>query len=299
MAFQLAMRKFLTWLLMVVLVSVSGAIGAYYLAKKYEEPVRNYIVGEVNKRLMSPVHVSDINFSVWERFPSASLVMDSVWANENIVKMGAADTLFFFRKVYLNLNLFDVINGDYKINEIEVKDGFVHLFVDNEGYDNYHIWKSGSDTTGFLLELDKVHAEHTALQYVNRARQQVYRILTDDLYFKGRFSDESYTMAVHGDGFVHQISLRETDYMLDRQVHVETEFDVQSAEERYAFRSGELSIDGNLNFLISGSFVGDGVDLHIKGMTSISYAPWRSFQPKVEECLTGTVVQGCSTLTVP
>ena len=95
------MRKFLTWFFGICFALIASAIGAYYLAKEYEEPVRNYIVKEVNKRLQSPVHVSDINFSLLERFPSASVVMDSVWAEENLVKIGEADTLFFFRKVYL------------------------------------------------------------------------------------------------------------------------------------------------------------------------------------------------------
>ena len=55
-------------------------------------------MSEVNKRLNAPVHVSDINFSLLARFPSASLVMDSVWAEESIVKIGKADTLLVFRK---------------------------------------------------------------------------------------------------------------------------------------------------------------------------------------------------------
>ena len=113
-------------------------------------------MSEVNKRLNAPVHVSDINFSLLARFPSASLVMDSVWAEENIVKIGKADTLLFFEKVYLNLNILDILNGQYKINEIETRDGFLRLRIDSKGYDNYHIWKTSDDSTGFLLERKSV-----------------------------------------------------------------------------------------------------------------------------------------------
>lgn len=259
------MRKFLAWFFGICFALIASAVGAYYLAKKYEEPVRNYIVKEVNKRLQSPVYVSDINFSLLERFPSASLVMDSVWAEENLVKIGKADTLFFFRKVYLNLNLFDILDGQYKINEIETRDGFMRLKVDQEGYDNFHIWVENKDTTGFLLELDRVHIQNTEFSYHNALRDQRYDILADELYFNGRFSDENYTMAVFGQGEVHDISIKGTTYLKNRHVEVDTDLDIVSSSERYAFRKGNLIIDNTLDFKISGAFIGDGIDLRILG----------------------------------
>ncbi len=259
------MRKFITWFFGLTALLILGAVGAYYLAKKYEEPVRNYIVGEVNKRLQSPVHVSDINFSFLERFPSASLVMDSVWAEENIIKIGDPDTLFFFSKVYLNLNVFDIIDGQYKINEIETRDGFMNLFVDEKGYDNFHIWVKNQDTTGFLLELDKVHVENTFLSYRNLSREQEYFMLADDVDFKGRFSDESYTMSVAGDGFVTDIVIKGTSYLRNRVVNVRTEMDIINSEEHYVFREGELKIDNLLEFEVTGELKGQGADLHVIG----------------------------------
>jgi hypothetical protein len=259
------MRKFLYWCLALVLLGVGGMIGAYYLAKKYEEPVRNYIVGEVNKRLNAPVHVSDINFSLLERFPSASLVMDSVWAEESIIKIGAPDTLLFFEKVYLNLNLFDIFDGQYKINEIEARRGFIHLRVDEKGYDNFHIWKSNEDATGFLLELDKVHIEDGELEYVNLSREQDISLVANDLWFTGSFSQTDYTMAVKGDGLVHHLQLKGTNYLNERLVAVESELDIAAETETYSFRNGRLLIDDKLDFTIAGKFVGQGVDLRIVG----------------------------------
>lgn len=259
------MRRVVKWLLWLAVVPVLLLTAAYFLAKKYEEPVRNYIVKEVNKRLDAPVHVSDINFSLLNRFPSASLVMDSVWAEENIVKIGDPDTLFFFRKVYLNLNIFDILGGQYKINEIEAVDGFMHLLVDEQGYDNYRIWKSSEDTTGFLLELDKVHVENGELRYLNVARDQEIRLGAEDLWFKGKFSSDNYTMAVEGDGLVHAFIIKGTNYLDDRQVAVQADLDIETPTETYAFQRGRLIIDDALDFAISGVFNEGQVDLHIVG----------------------------------
>jgi hypothetical protein len=259
------MRSIFKWVVIVLALAMGTIIGAYFLAKKYEEPVRNYIVGEVNKRLASPVHVGDINFTLLERFPSASLVMDSMWAEENIVKMGAPDTLLFFRKVYLNLNLFDILGGQYKINEIEARDGFVRLMVDKKGYDNYHIWKQGDGTTGFLLELNKVHIENGALCYQNIARQQNIELVANDLWFTGKFSEDNYTMAVRGDGQVQSFDLKKTNYLKDRKVAVECDFDITTSTETYSFKHGRLLIDDALDFSVAGKLYGGQIDLHVVG----------------------------------
>ena len=275
------MRRVVIWFFSLFLFFGGLVIGAYFLAKKYEEPVRNYIVGEVNKRLDAPVHVGDINFSLLERFPSASLVMDSVWAEENIVKIGKADTLLFFRKVYLNLNIFDLLEGQYKINEIEAKDGFVHLFVDDKGYDNFHIWKQSEDSTGFLLELNQVHIENGEIAYVNELRQQNIQIQADDLKFQGKFSQSNYTMVVDGDGRVDAFGIKGVNYLENRDVAVESELNIDAQAERYEFSKGRLIIDDVLDFNVAGKFESAGVDLHIVGnnldiIQSISLIPIES-----------------------
>ncbi|MEZ4721969.1 MAG: AsmA-like C-terminal region-containing protein [Flavobacteriales bacterium] len=293
------MQRVLTWFLILIILGVAFVTGAYFLAKKYEEPVRNYIISEVNKRLNAPVHVSDINFSLLERFPSASLVMDSVWAEESLVKIGKADTLLFFRKMYLNLNIFDILDGSYKINEIEARDGFIHLLVDEKGYDNFHIWKTSEDTTGFLLELSRVHIENGWLSYINKARQQNIQLKANELWFNGRFSDDSYTMAVKGDGEVYTLSIKGTEYLKNRFVDVESELDIITESETYAFRKGALEIDNDLSFDISGKFEGEGIDLKIAGqdldiIRSLSLIPAESIQWLDEYSSSGVVDFECT-----
>jgi hypothetical protein len=293
------MRKFIYWFFGLTVLGMLGIVGAYYLAKKYEEPVRNYIVNEVNKRLNAPVHVSDINFSLLARFPSASLVMDSVWAEESIVKIGKADTLLFFEKVYLNLNILDIINGQYKINEIETRDGFLRLRVDSKGYDNYHIWKTSDGTTGFLLELDKVHITNGKLSYQNEARDQDIDLMANELWFTGSFSKTDYTMAVKGDGLVHHLRLKGTNYLDQRLVAVESELDIAAETETYSFRNGRLIIDDRLDFHIAGKFVGQGVDLRIIGndldiISSLSLLPGESREIFREYSSTGILDFDCT-----
>jgi hypothetical protein len=259
------MRKVLKWLIVLFIASMLLVIAAYFLAIKYEGPVRNYIVQEVNKRLESDLHVSSINFSLLKKFPSASLVMENVWADENVIKIGEPDTLFFFGEVYLNFNVMDILNGVYRINEIETQDGFIRLTVDEKGRDNFHIWKENKDTTGFLLELNRVHIENTEFRYTNLLRQQDYQLYADNLYFTGRFSEDSYTMGVEGTGLVDDVFIKGTSYMRDREVAIESDLDIISSEDKYVFRKGVLLIDDALDFSVTGNFEGEGIDLKVSG----------------------------------
>lgn len=293
------MRKFLIWFVILLFGAVLGAVGAYYLAKKYEEPVREYIVGEVNKRLASEVHVSDINFSLLENFPSASLVMDSVWAEENRVKIGEPDTLFFFEKVFLNLNVLEVIRGSYRIHEIEAHRGFMRLLVDEEGYDNYHIWVQSKDTTGFLLELDEVHVEDAFFRYTNMARDQYYDLFADELFFAGRFSDEQYTMQVDGNGDVFDVALKGTHYLQERTIEVSTALEVMPEGGTYRFKDGTLKVDRRLSFAVSGTLADEGVDLRIQGseldvIRTLSLIPSESRQSLDQYSSAGSISFDCT-----
>ncbi len=50
------MLKVLKWFALIFIIAIVGMIGAYYLAKKYEAPVTEYIVKRINERLNAPVH---------------------------------------------------------------------------------------------------------------------------------------------------------------------------------------------------------------------------------------------------
>ena len=65
------------------------------------------------------------------------------------------------------------------------------------------------DTTGFLLELDKVHITRMVnFAYLNVAqRPGHFDWIANDLWFTGSFSQTDYTMAVKGDGLVHHLRL--------------------------------------------------------------------------------------------
>lgn len=87
------LKKFLKYLSAFLVLLVLAGIGAYYLAKKFEPEVRNVVVGELNKHLAAPVKVGDINLSLLQRFPYASLRFSDVVVPEMKKDVATTDTL--------------------------------------------------------------------------------------------------------------------------------------------------------------------------------------------------------------
>ncbi|GEM_PF-411886 len=259
------MRSFFKWsfILLVLLSLFLG--GAFLVARHFEKPVKAYFVKQLNLRLQSPVHVEEMEFSLLAKFPSASLVLKNVWAEENVITIGQADTLAYFERLYLNFNVFDLLNGTYRLNGVQGSSGYVSLKIDPKGKENYTIWKTTEDTTGFFLELDNVRLTDVRFGYFNQARRQDFSLLVHDLTFNGRFSDEQYTMQVDGDGRVNHFIVKGENYLFEREIAIETELDVITQTSSYAFRNGEVLIDDQLSFSVEGKYVDEGLDLHLQG----------------------------------
>lgn len=113
----------------------------------YEEQVKKIIIGEINKKLIAPVQVGDIQFSLIKNFPNASLSFYDVKAqsvyNGNDHK-SCPDNLITAKEISLQFNLMDIFNGIYTINKIVLNGVNLSLFIDKKGDDNYHCWKSDS-----------------------------------------------------------------------------------------------------------------------------------------------------------
>ncbi|MGD1846430.1 MAG: AsmA-like C-terminal region-containing protein [Salibacteraceae bacterium] len=232
----------------------------------FGDEVKQYIVGQLSKQLTTPVNVDEVDFSVFKRFPNASVDFTNVVALENYVRPEGPDTLFAFEEVYLQFNIWDLINRNYRITRIQAYHGFAHIFIDKEGYDNFHIWKSTSqDTTEFFFELQDVQFEDLRFRYDNDYKGEHFAIDGQDVAFQGAFSEKQYQLAVDGELFVHRLQVRKNNYISQRNIKVSSKIDVDRTNDSYTFEGGKLTVDRILNFEIAGALHSKGMDLHIEG----------------------------------
>lgn len=262
------MLKFLKRLVVTVLVLAATLAGAsYVIAHFYEDEVKQLVIEQVNKRLNTKISVEDVSLSLLPKFPSASLDFENIWAHENIVKIGDPDTLFYFQHAYLQFNVMELLQGEYNLHTIALEDGFARLYVNEEGYDNYQIFKPSTDTTAnnFLLSLEDVTVANVDFSFVNQIKQDEIRLHGEQLAMSGEFSSDLFEMVVEGSLRAEAIVLNQSTYMANRDIELNTRLDIDKPARKYTIGQGVLQVDKYMDFKLAGDIIdnSDAVALNL------------------------------------
>jgi hypothetical protein len=279
------LRTLLFILIMIVLlVGVGGIIGYYY-----QDEVKEYVVGELNKQLNTEIIVDgkDIDFTVIKNFPYASIDFKNVKALEALERKNK-DTLFSVGKISLQFNIVDVFKKNYHIKKIEIDNAYLKIKIDKDGNDNYHFWKTSADTdtTHFSLALENIVYRDVHFFYKDRKAKQSVDVLIKKSNLSGNFSDERYSLETVSDLFVNTIKTDSTVYLRKKNVHAAFALDVDSKQSSYKIKEGKLKIE-NLLFLVFGSVINvnnesivnigiKGNDMDIKSVLSLIPATYKS-----------------------
>ena len=115
----------------------------------YEDKVKIFILERINSSINTKIDVKNIEFSVFKKFPYATLEFQEVTAEE-VTKNTKKGTLFSAQSIYLQFNIIDVLNENYTIKKIQVENGMVNVKIDKQGKDNYHFIKKSGCSICFM-----------------------------------------------------------------------------------------------------------------------------------------------------
>lgn len=252
--------------LFVLTLGAAFVIGVYY-----QDDVKDYVVGELNKQLNTQVIVDgkDIDFTVLKNFPYASVDFKNVKALDAIEKK-RKDTLFKAGNISFQFNLIDIFKKKYDIKKIRADDVSLNIRIDKKGNDNYHFWKPSSDedNASFSFDLKQITLNNVKVVYMNRKTNQVADVLIKKSTSSGKFSTEKYTMQTNSDLFVNELQIDKTTYLHKKNVKTELELDVDKTIASYKLKSSKIKIE-NLLFELAGSVINTGeeaiVNIGVKG----------------------------------
>jgi hypothetical protein len=261
--FRKRLRRALITLL--VLGSLTGATGIF-IQYFYEDTVKSIIISQLNKRLNCRIDVSDIEFSIFKRFPYASVhfidatVYDAypdsaaLKAQEENLKrkhplkpVFADSVLMKAKDVYLQMSVWDLLFGEYRVKRIEVDDASLQIKIFPDGHANYDIVKPSQDTTDnkkFSFDLQKLLLKNVQCSYVDIPARQDYKFLARDIILKGEFSSDKFEMDVYGNLAVHQIVSHRENYFRSSNTDVDLSMEVDRKGELITFKSGDVAVSG-------------------------------------------------------
>ena len=105
---------------------IAGTITVYL----YQDKIVAQLVREGNKHLLTPVHAEKIEATIWQNFPYVSVALHDVTIEENSYRKG---TLATAELIVVSFSMFDLIQGDYVINELQASNGIVRFVIDKDG----------------------------------------------------------------------------------------------------------------------------------------------------------------------
>ena len=288
-------RRVRTAFLIVLALLVGGFGTLVVLAKVYDAEVKAKVVGALNQRLTAPVSVSDMELTLIDRFPSASIRLNDVLAREMRYDGIPPDTLLYAHQLHLELSLWDILRGRYIVERIH-GDGVRFLpAMDSEGRENYRIWVADSaGTENSPLELQGLTFEHLSLRYRDARNGLELSTTSERIKLSGRFGDTVDRAKVEGDILLHHWIMRERELIADRDlvVRLAMTFGVDGS---FHIEKGELNL-GGVPLELAVDLVPEGpsrkLDLRAKGLGLDLGDVVKALPPDMIRTLSGYGMQG-------
>jgi hypothetical protein len=239
---------------LILLTGITGFIIAYY----YGDEVKQYVVGELNKKLNTQIAIKDIQFSVFSNFPNASIEFKQVSIKSpNDFQIGqnhVSDTLCVAKSVALLFNIKDIINKNYNVKAFIVEEGKLNIFIDKQGNNNYHFWKdvpADSLNAGFSFKLNKVLINNMQIAYQNLATQQSFTVKVNKALLKGNLIEQNFDLVTDANLYVYNFTSKTVTYLNNKPLKFAVDLSVNN--NTYTLRKTNLEIAG-LKLAGSGSF---------------------------------------------
>lgn len=220
----------------------------------FSDKIIAYVVSEINKNLTTKVDVQSIDFSVWSKFPNATIELQNVYALP-AKPFSQKDTLLYAKKIYLLFDLMDVINGKYNLKKVSVEQATLKLITDLNGNRNYEVWKKDSTQKSggsFKLNFEEVKFIHTQFVLSDYQQSKFYEILIEQSKLNGRFSDVNYDLHADADLFIYKSKLGKDDYIKNRKAKLNFNFKVDKLKNTFEFEPSTLQLEG-LNLAVQGN----------------------------------------------
>lgn len=253
------LKRLFVILFILLLLAVGGLaiVGLYY-----GDEIKNLVVSNLNKNLKTEVEVSNVDFSVWESFPNASVVFSDVVIHSVNAKN---DTLLSAKKLSAKFNLLDLYRKKYNLTGLGIHNGTCKMVTDNSGQANYVFWnESDSSSNPVSIQLQKVTIEQMQFSYVDYSRSVGITFLIEETDLVGNFKDQVFGLNAKSIFKNANIQVGETAIVEDRTLFISMLGEVDQNNEQLNFTSANLGIDG-MNIKVAGDLTyGAKSELNLK-----------------------------------
>jgi hypothetical protein len=170
-----------------VLLSLGFAIVISIMSWFSKDKIGNLALTEINKQLINPIKVKEIDFSIWNSFPNAEIRFSEV-------KIPDVNGNTLLRSKSLSISLPLSILWDQSklsISGLTVENGVILIRTSKNGISNFDIIKKNNNSEkNFELDIQKAHLKNIRLWVEERPTKTLFNILVREniskLHLKGK-----------------------------------------------------------------------------------------------------------------
>jgi len=286
-------RFIFTTIILTLILITSLFIAGKYFGEKIEQAV----VTEINNYLDVEVSVADIEFSLLEKFPYASVRFTDIQTKEKLE--ANSNSLLKAQQFYILYNISNLFSKNYKIEKIILKDAFINIVVYNDGSQNINVFqpKGTSNSLAAKLQLQKIELQNVQISYINYPSDQEYLFQADNGIIKGSFSSTNYQFVVKGQFYSDHIRSGKTKFLADMPVELNATIKTDNENNIYKIINSNIVVSNvscSVSGIIKSGIKNRNLDLKIQSeQTSLSsilnVIPGKFLSPLNEYNLKGNI----------
>ncbi|MEM7161308.1 MAG: AsmA-like C-terminal region-containing protein [Bacteroidota bacterium] len=216
---------------LIALFSLIG-IGMTYVYFNQDE-IKDMAIQELNESINGSLNVKDAEASLLSSFPSVSINLEQPHL------IAVADTLLACRELQLKLNLFDFINKDYRITELEVSDGLIELKTLENGELNFEVWKNDTLTSEREMQfaIESIQFNDVQVNYADLQTENQYTTHIKDLDAQLHLNHVNWDILLDGELNTFAFIEDTTTRILQEELELVTQFSFLEEENKLLFEN--------------------------------------------------------------
>ncbi len=182
--------------LIALLLCVTFVLGSFY-----KKELSNLLTQTLKSRFALTLTVENVDVSVIENFPNASIKLKNVLLNSDLYSV-KDKPLLKASTISLSLNLLKLLHKDFEINAVSLNNAQINLVQDTGGFKNFKFKNSApqskKQTTGVKFDVRRFTITDTRFQFINIERRQKIALQLIDGVIKIEEKQQTLKIAFNG-----------------------------------------------------------------------------------------------------
>jgi len=251
---------------------ISGILIVLFIAAiLVQDKVADIILKSLSNDISTKFETGSVRLSFIKRFPKATLDLKNVLIHSSPgfdrKCFGGldTDTLLAAGSVIMEFRIRNIINGNYTIERIGVKNGSLRILTDTSGLINYDIRavNPSESENDLVINLEGINLNGVRALYDNRATKLVISGIMENGRLRSKIAGDNIDFMGKGDLEIDNFSLY--DFKIDKSINTKVNVILNKSEKEIRFGKSTLAFDNN-TFSMDGAVSSENIlDLAVIG----------------------------------